>query len=134
MASKRVRRRKREAIVTTRQTPWNATKAQAKQFAKERKLRGRIHQLEQELAAAKRAEADAIVTANEEKRLRLAAVPSRKQYMALKAFAGLPASMLVQFGMVDHGIELARWVVDLGRQAAADDISRLLHESEMESS
>lgn len=128
MAAKRVRRR-REVVVTTRQTPWNATKEQAKQFAKVRKLQNRIHQLEQDLAAAKRAEADAIVTANEQKRLRMAALPTAVRAAALDAIANMPVRKLLQVGLSPIlVVEIAKWSLELdGEQGSIFKLAKPIH-------
>jgi hypothetical protein len=93
--------------------PFGATKARGKQFAAERKLKNRIHELEQQVAALERREADAHVKLVEAERRALIGQPTAGQHAALKVFAALPTATMVELGLVDHGLELARWSLEL---------------------
>lgn len=98
---------------TTRQEPFGATKRRGKQYAAERKLKNRIHELEEELSAMQRREAHAHASAMDAERRLGIAQPTAGQKAAIHAFGNLPAATLVELKLVDEGLELARWSNEL---------------------
>lgn len=107
------RRRSQKPLDTPRLTKWNATAAQAKVFAKERKLKNRIHELEQELLAVETVNANLISAVNDAKREADFARPSTKRIVAMERFARLPMLHLVEHDLVVSALELANWALEL---------------------
>lgn len=93
--------------------PFGATKARGKQFAAERKLKNRIRELEQQVAMLERREAEAHAARMEAERRMVLAQPNVGQHAALKAISSLPTAKVVELGVLDHVVELAKWSLDL---------------------
>lgn len=93
--------------------PFGATKKRSKKFEQERRVKNRIHELEQALAASERSAAHLTAELVEAKRKVDAGRPHASQLAALRAFATLPMTIMIELGLDREGAELARWALNL---------------------
>lgn len=106
--------RRRDRLAGKRPEPFGATKKRGKQFEVERKLRNRIFELEQEVAALQRREAAAHAARGEAERVARDARPTTPQLQALHAVASLPYLAAFRLGLSTLTLnELARWYTQL---------------------
>ena len=110
--SKRVRR-KRDPLAGKKHPPFGATKAQGRQFQRERDLKNRIFELEQGLAAAEQIVADERMRTHEARRIADAARPDARVMLALRTICHMPAFELTALGIALQVMFVSQWIWEM---------------------
>lgn len=107
--------RRRDRLAGKRLEPFGATQKRGKQYEKERKLKNRIHELEQELAGNLTALANLNASKVDAERKARDAQPTENQLNALRRIAHVPLTKIVELKLEAPALVIAEWVLALER-------------------